>query len=348
MRRPRPCTGCAGTTSSRRPTQLLRQRAPAGGREGARHQGQPRDGQRQRPAAAHHRGDPVGRRPRHLHALQQPPAALRRRASSTCQRRRRGRSARRRAATTRSRQGNSQRRQEVAVDAVVCIVGAHDRLPQVVVRRGRRTPSSPRPGTSTARPARSSRPRASRSARRSATPSATRRPSPIRCCGPAAARRSTTSGKVVDQLQGDDRVGQVHDRRSGRTRCDEGGLAWDDSNNNRAFLSGTISRHAERRLDLHRVAAQARPVQDREGRAAEHRHPARAAAQGAGRPVRHAHLPVAHGDEAIRRTRRRRRSSCSGCTRQANYEKWFNVAEGLRHRPDARVGEAHDVGARTR
>ena len=52
------------------------QGAAAGGREGARHQDQLRDGQRQRPAAAHHRRHPVGRRPRPHHALQQPPAAL--------------------------------------------------------------------------------------------------------------------------------------------------------------------------------------------------------------------------------------------------------------------------------
>ena len=64
--------------------QLLAQGAAARGREGARHQDQPGDGQRQRPAAAHHLGDPVGRRSRPLHAVQQPPAALRRERSSTC------------------------------------------------------------------------------------------------------------------------------------------------------------------------------------------------------------------------------------------------------------------------
>ena len=34
--------------------------------------------------------------------------------------------------------------------------------------------------------------------------------------------------------------GQVHDRLL-EGCCDEGGLAWDDTSNNRAFLSGTIS-----------------------------------------------------------------------------------------------------------
>ena len=45
-------------------------------RESAGDQGQFRDRQRQRPAAAHHLGNPVRRRSRHHHALQQPPADL--------------------------------------------------------------------------------------------------------------------------------------------------------------------------------------------------------------------------------------------------------------------------------
>ena len=57
--------------------------------------------------------------------------------------------------------------------------------------------------------------------------------------------------------------------------CDEGGLAWDDSNNNRAFLSGTIARHHQRRVDLHRVAPEQGEVQDRHRRPDAHRHPAR-------------------------------------------------------------------------
>src|SRR6185437_12055932 len=41
------------------------------GREGTRHQDQPRDGERQRSAAAHHRRHPVGRRSRPDHGVQQ-------------------------------------------------------------------------------------------------------------------------------------------------------------------------------------------------------------------------------------------------------------------------------------
>ena len=116
------------------------------------------------------------------------------------------------------RQVELQRRQEVDLHAVDHR-RRHDRLPQVVVRRGRRRPSSPTPGRSIARSARSSRPRAGRSARRSATPSATRRRSPIPTCGRGAARKSRHDGKtVVINTQGDDRLRQVHDRASGRTR----------------------------------------------------------------------------------------------------------------------------------
>ena len=77
---------------------------------------------------------------------------------------------------------------------------------------------------------------------------------------------------------------------------DEGGLAWDDFEQQPCLPVGHDQRHAERRLHLHRSAAQARPVQDRQGRAVEDRHPARAPAQGACRPVRSASLPVHDGD----------------------------------------------------
>ena len=45
-----------------------------------------------------------------------------------------------------------------------------------------------------------------------------------------------------DQLQGDDRVGQVHDRLLEGRHATRAALAWDDTNNNRAFLSGRPSR----------------------------------------------------------------------------------------------------------
>ena len=47
-------------------------------KKATRHHAQGRDRQRQRPAVAHHLGDPVGRRRRHHHGVQQLAAALRR------------------------------------------------------------------------------------------------------------------------------------------------------------------------------------------------------------------------------------------------------------------------------
>ena len=65
---------------------------------------------------------------------------------------------------------------------------------------------------------------------------------PIRIFGPGAARRSkrtarpwcSTPRTTVDSVE-------VRRWPSGRSAYDEGGLAWDDSSNNRAFLAGTIS-----------------------------------------------------------------------------------------------------------
>ena len=109
-------------------------------------------------------------------------------------------------------------------------------------------------------------------------------------------REVEADGKTVKlNTQGDDRVGQVHDRLlEGSPR--RGRPCLGRLQQQPRLPVGHHQRHAERRLDLHRSAAQARPVQDREGRADEVRHPARAPAQGACRPVRLASLPVHDGD----------------------------------------------------
>ena len=128
---------------------------------------------------------------------------------------------------------------------------------------------------------------------------------------------------------------------------DEGGLAWDDSSNNRAFLSGTISLDAQRRLDLHRGDAQARPVQDREGRGPQYRHPARAAAQGAGRAVRHAHLRLAPDAELLEEPEGGEGLPALDA-HAGELREVVQLTEGLRHRADGRVGEEQDVGGEPR
>ncbi len=128
---------------------------------------------------------------------------------------------------------------------------------------------------------------------------------------------------------------------------DEGGLAWDDTNNNRAFLSQTICGHAQRRLDLHRVAAQPRQVHHREGRAAEDRHPARAAAQGSGGAVRPAHLLLAHADELLEEPEGGEGlpevDPHSGQLREV-----VRLAEGLCHAADGASGRSTSCGTRIR
>ena len=102
------------------------------------------------------------------------------------------------------------------------------------------------------RPARSSRPRATRSARRWRMPLATRPRFwyPVSVVVGRQGGRGRRQDRRAEQ-QGDDRIGQIRGRRSGRM-LRRGRLAWDDSGNNRAFLAGTISCHQQRRLDLSR------------------------------------------------------------------------------------------------
>ena len=124
---------------------------------------------------------------------------------------------------------------------------------------------------------------------------------------------------------------------------DEGGLAWDDTNNNRAFLSQTDLRHAQRRFDLHRVAAQPRQVHHREGRAAEDRHPALAVAQGAGRAIRHAHLLLSRDSELLEESGRRE-GVAEVDPHQGELRAVVRLPEGLCDAADPRVGEAQIVG----
>ena len=125
---------------------------------------------------------------------------------------------------------------------------------------------------------------------------------------------------------------------------DEGGLAWDDTNNNRAFLSQTICGHAQRRLDLHRVAAQPRQVHHREGRAAEDRHPARAAAQGAGRPVRACTPTHSHVLPKYSKNQKAAKDFLKWVHSKASLREVVRLAEGLRHAADGGMGEAQGVG----
>ena len=117
------------------------------------------------------------------------------------------------------------------------------------------------------------------------------------------------NGKVVINRKETVEFGQVHDRPSGRKPMTRAALPGTTPTTTARSCRRPICGHTQRRLDLHRVAAQSRQVHHREGRAAENRHPARAVAQGPGRAVRHAHLLTRTCCRTTRRTRPARRSS---------------------------------------
>ena len=115
--------------------QLLRQKILPEAEKAARHQGQLRDGQRQRPAAAHHLGDPVGRRARPASCSSTTIRISTRRAPSTC----------RDVAEEIGKdqggwypvsKGNCSSDRQVDLDADRHH-RRHERLPQILVRRGR-------------------------------------------------------------------------------------------------------------------------------------------------------------------------------------------------------------------
>ncbi len=101
--------------------------------------------------------------------------------------------------------------------------------------------------------------------------------------------------------------------------------------------------HAERRLDLHRVAAQARSVHDGKRHSDEQGHPACGPAQGAGGTVRLPSPAVAYVDEVFEE---------SGCVEgvpevdphRSELRKVVHLAKGLRHAVHREVGDEQALG----
>ena len=264
--------------------QLLAQGAAARGREGARHQDQPRDGQRQRPAAAHHRGAssraPV---PTSIMLFNNHPqlyADERRRPERRRGGGRQGRGrllpARQVELATTARSGFpcrgpsiggmiAYRKSWFEEVGVTKFPDTWEKYREV----GKKLKAKGRPLGQTLGHTFGDAPT-------------------LHLSLPVVVGRQGGRGRRQDgghQQQGDHRVRQVHDRllegcaRRGRPRLGR------HQQQPRVPVADHLG-DAQRRLDLHRVAAQARQVHHREGRAAEDRHPARAAAQGPGRPVR--------------------------------------------------------------
>ena len=195
--------------------QMFRTRADAAGREGARHQDQSRDGERQRPAAAHHRRHPVGRRSRPDHVVQQLHPSLRQ------QRRRPERDSPRKSASARAASTSTPRPSAATARMLHGhAVGGdrrHDRLSQVVVRRGRRD-QVPRHLGELSR-GRQEAEGQGPSVRPDARPHLRRRAG-LHLSVHVVVGRQGGRGRRQDrrhQLQGDGRVGQVHAGLCGRT-----------------------------------------------------------------------------------------------------------------------------------
>ena len=122
---------------------------------------------------------------------------------------------------------------------------------------------------------------------------------------------------------------------------DEGGLAWDDSSNNRAFLASTICADAERRIDLHRGPAQARPVQDGRRQAAQGRHPARILPAGP-KGVFGLHLVQSHVIPTYSKNQKAAKDLLRFMQTKANYEPWFETGQGF-YTPPTSGWETHKV-----
>jgi len=121
--------------------------------------------------------------------------------------------------------------------------------------------------------------------------------------------------------------------------CDEG-AGWDDTSNNRAFLSQTISSDANGASIYNRVAAQSDSTLPRRD-TAEDRYPARASAQKTtGQFGLHTFF-LAHADELLEEPAGGKGPAEVAHT-PANYEKWFISQKGFATPPTAQW-ESHEL-----
>ena len=123
--------------------------------------------------------------------------------------------------------------------------------------------------------------------------------------------------------------------------CDEGGLAWDDTNNNRAFLAGEISATLNGASIYIAAKRGQEKIKDDKGEPLV-------------RDIQHARLPAgpagswsyhtafAHGVMKYTKNSSWPRTSSSGSMEPGRTGEWFEVAEGFS------IGVDQAVGARTR
>ena len=165
--------------------------------------------------------------------------------------------------------------------------------------------------------------------------------SPIPICGHGAAREVEADGKTV-KLNTKETIESVKFLTAlWKEAHDEGGLAWDDFNNNRAFLSGTISATLNGASIY--IESLRKPDQYKTDKGAQLKSDIVHAPLPKGPAGQFGYtLPVHDGDGLFEEPKAgdgflsgsiRPRSTTSGST-----------AEGVRHRSHQAVGEPQDVG----
>ena len=144
--------------------------------------------------------------------------------------------------------------------------------------------------------------------------------------------------------------GDASSRSSSRSRlwkdaCDEGGLAWDDSGNNRAFLVRHDQRHQQRRLDLSRGQEEARHLQTENGKPLKDDIFHTPLPKGPAGQFSW-HVPFADMVMGYGKNQKAAKDFLRWFHTKKIYEQVVHVAAGLLGRPDQDVGERQAVEGR--
>ncbi len=128
---------------------------------------------------------------------------------------------------------------------------------------------------------------------------------------------------------------------------DEGGLAWDDSNNNRAFLSQTISATLNGASIYIELLRNPDKYVSEKGAQLKTDILHAPLPKRSGRPVLHAHLPLARAADLLQEPEGGQGLVEVGAF-QGRVREVVPLAEGLRHAADGGMGEVTRCGARIR
>ena len=224
------------------------------------------------------------------------------------------------------------------------VVGA-DRVPQVVVRGSRRQELPEDLAGVPRRRQEAEGGKAARSARRSATRSATRPTFTYPFLWSCGGQEVDAKGKVVLEFEGDRSSRCKFMTQFWKDAHDEGGLAWDDTQQQPRLPLRHICAYAERRLDLRRGAQQA-PTSSRPRRARRCTTDILHSPLPTGPKGQHGyHTRSIHMVMKYSKNRRRRTSSCKWVAQEGELrEVVHRRRRASRSAPTEGLGEAQDVG----